>query len=83
MFLLTALIQAFCGLTYYIFVIQKRYINDTDNGFSSDTTVFLIVSDMIYNFKILYDFKMYLKVWTPFEGEGLLKSRCQRENSNI
>lgn len=34
---------------------QKIYINDSDNGISSDTITFLIASDKISNFKILGD----------------------------
>lgn len=38
----TGMNNCFCGLTYYICVSQKRYINDSDNGNSSDAIVFLL-----------------------------------------
>lgn len=44
-----------CGLVYYIYVPQKLYMNDSDNGISSDTITFLLASDKISDFKILVD----------------------------
>lgn len=72
----------FCGLTYYICVSKKRYINDSDNGNSSATIVLLIVSYIICNFKIVYGGQNKLKGLnsSPSEGgESFMKNNLQRK----